>query len=302
MKLRLVLLTAAFAASCICSLTAAANNDRMSETTIAARQRFFGAENVDLRTGQVRRDRVIFSWITNAGYAASFRGRVVLLDTYINRFEVPPASGPDLRRTSFGAKDLIDLNPEAILLGHGHGDHADNAAFVAKWLNIPIYATPETCDVMQEDVARMAADPNTANGGARIVPDANKVNCIGVVPRGSVPGTAVVTIPQLQPVATIIAFKHIHSNSVPTDPKFWGSNPIVPVVTDFDPREPAIYLPGTCVAPFSPGTTHEPASTVAEIGPGATGGVLVNGLKGLQGCLGVGAEIPNPVPGQMNLT
>src|SRR5271155_257915 len=110
---------------CILSLSTVAfahGDDRDRErhaATIAARQRFFGAENVDARTGEVRRGRVIFSWITNAGYAASFRGRVVLLDTYINRFEVPPASGPDLRRTSFGAQDLVDLKPEAIFLGHG---------------------------------------------------------------------------------------------------------------------------------------------------------------------------------------
>jgi len=127
MNLRVVVLTAAFAGLVCVFMDAAAHSEGASEATIAARQRFFGAENVDPRTGEVRRDRVIFSWITNAGYAASFRGRVVLLDTYINRFEVPPTSGPDLRRTSFGAKDLIDLNPEAIFLGHGHGDHADNA-------------------------------------------------------------------------------------------------------------------------------------------------------------------------------
>jgi len=76
-------------------------------------------KNVDSRSGEVRRDRVIFSWITNAGYAASFRGRVILMDTYINRFEVPPVTGPDLRRTPFGAQDLVDLHPEAIFLGTG---------------------------------------------------------------------------------------------------------------------------------------------------------------------------------------
>jgi hypothetical protein len=310
-----ILASAMVAAACVCSLPYAAQafddnsqgngppGSRLTDATIAARQNFFGAENVDPKTGRVRTDRVIFSWITNAGFAASFRGRVVLLDTYINREEVPAASGPELRRTPFTAQDLVALHPEAIFLGHGHGDHADNAAYVAKLLNIPIYSTPETCDVMQEDVARMAADPNTANGGARIVPDANKINCIGVVPRGSVPGTAVVTIDQLKPVATIIAFKHIHSNSVPTDPKFWGSgNPIVPVVQDYDPREPAIYPVGTCLAPFNPSTTHEPAGTVAEIGSGATGGVLVTGVKGLQGCLGTGPELSNPAPGQVNLT
>jgi hypothetical protein len=272
------------------------------EATIAARQRFFGAENVDARTGEVRRDRVIFSWITNAGYAASFRGRVVLLDTYINRFEVPPASGPDLRRTSFGADDMIDLKPEAIFLGHGHGDHADNAAYIAKWLNIPVYATPETCDVLQEDVTRMAADANLINGGAKLVPNSAPINCIGVVPRGSVPGTSIVNIDQLNPVACIVAFKHIHSSSVPTDPDFWGANPIVPVINDFDPREPAIYPPGTCVAPYNPSTTREPAGTTAAIGPGATGGVLVEGVKGLQGCLATGPVLTTLVPGQMNLS
>ena len=213
MKLRVLAFTAVFAASCVYSWTAAADDDRASAATIAARQRFFGAENVDPHTGQVRRDRVIFSWITNAGYAASFRGRVVLLDTYINRFEVPPTSGPDLRRTSFGAKDLIDLNPEAIFLGHGHGDHADNAAYVAKWLNIPdLPQHRRRGDVMQEDVARMAADPNTVNGGAKLVPNANPVNCIGVVPGGSVPVTSVLNLKQLDPVACVVAFKHIHSS------------------------------------------------------------------------------------------
>ena len=114
--------------SCTWFSAAMARDNTASEETIAARQRFFGVENVDPKNGKVRDDRVIFSWITNAGYTVSFRGRVVLLDTYINRFEVPPTSGPDLRRTPFGAQDLIDLHPEAIFLGHGHGDHADNAA------------------------------------------------------------------------------------------------------------------------------------------------------------------------------
>ena len=298
-------LTTALWITSVCGWTGSAAQEageKAAAATIAARQKFFGVENVNPSTGDVRRDRVIFSWITNAGYAASFRGRIVLLDTYINRFEVPPGSGPDLRRTPFGAQDLVDLHPEAIFIGHGHGDHADNAAYIAKWLNIPIYTTPETCDAMQLDVARMAADPNTVNGGSKLVPDAKPVNCVGVVPRGSVPGTAVVNIDQLNPVACIVAFKHIHSGRVPTDPQFWGSNPIVPVINDFDPREAAMYPPGTCVAPFSSSTTMEPAATAAQIGPGSTGGVLANGVKGLQGCLGFGPVLATLVPGQMNLT
>jgi hypothetical protein len=268
---------------------------------VAARQFFFGKENVDPRTGAVNRDRVIFSWITNAGYAASFKGRVVLLDSYINREEVPAATGPDLRRTPFDADDLVDLHPEAIFLGHGHGDHADNAAYVAKLDNIPVYASPETCDVMQADVARMAADPNTVNGGARLVPDANPIQCIGVVPRGSTPGTSVVNINQLSPVACIVAFKHIHSTTVPTDPVFWQGNPVVPVINDFDPREGALYPPGTCMAPFNPPLNKEPANS-SLAGSGATSGPLVTGVRGLQGCLGTGAVVTPLQPGQKNLT
>lgn len=137
---------------------AAHDNDRdhdrdVSAATIAARQKYFGEENVDRRSGDVRGDRVIFSWATNASLAVSVEGRIVLLDTYINRPELPPLPGqPDLRRSPLSPQELVDLQPAAIFLGHGHGDHADNAAFIAKQLNIPIYSSPETCDVMQADV------------------------------------------------------------------------------------------------------------------------------------------------------
>src|SRR5262252_9999388 len=142
----------------------AAPGQGVSQDTIAARERFFGAENVDAVSGQVRADRVIFSWVTNASLAVSIRGRIVLLDTYINRPELQPA-GADLRRSPISIQELVALAPEAIFLGHGHGDHADNAAYIAKLLNIPIYTSPETCDAMQADVVRMFNDPNTANGG-----------------------------------------------------------------------------------------------------------------------------------------
>jgi hypothetical protein len=79
MKSRVAGFAAVFAATCVCSWVspAATHNNAASEATIAARQRFFGAENVDPINGKVRGDRVIFSWITNAGYAVSFRGSEV---------------------------------------------------------------------------------------------------------------------------------------------------------------------------------------------------------------------------------
>jgi hypothetical protein len=239
------LLVAAFA-----SVPAFANHeaDRVDPRVVAARQRFFGAENVNPQTAGVEKDQVIFSWVTNSTLAVSLRGRVVLLDSYINRLEIAPAAGaPDLRRSPIAVQELIDLRPEAIFLGHGHGDHADNAAYIAKWLNIPIYASPETCDVMQADVQRMFNDPNTANGGAKIIPDAKPVTCNAVVSRGSVPGTEIHHLDQLEPLACIIAFKHIHSGTVPTDKDL----PFVPVNNISDPREPDLYPALPCVTPTS---------------------------------------------------
>jgi len=221
----------------------------VSPETIAARERFFGAENVDAVSGEVRADRVIFSWVTNASLAVSIRGRIVLLDTYINRPELRPAAGmADLRRSPISIQELVDLAPEAIFLGHGHGDHADNAAYIAKWLNIPIYSSPETCDVMQRDVQRMFNDPNTVNGGVRIIPNGDPVKCIFVISRNSVPGAEIVNIPQLDPVACIVAFKHIHSARVPTDPNF----PFIPVNPDSDPRESSLYPNLTSLIPNPP--------------------------------------------------
>lgn len=302
MNSRGIALASALAAFCVCSWDGAASaRPSASDATIAARQKFFGAENVNPRSGEIAPDKVIFSWFTNASIAASIKGRVVLLDTYLNRLEIAPPPGmPDLRRTPINVQELIDLHPEALFPGHGHGDHADNAAYIAKWLNIPIYATPETCDVMQADVTRLFNDPNTVNGGVKLIPNGNPVNCIPTVPRGSVPGTAITHIRQLEPLACIVVFKHIHSGTVARDPNF----PFVAITNDYDPREQAIYPPGTCVAPFVTGTTNEPAATVADIGPGATGGVLVNGIKGLNCAFGNGTPLPlaSEVPGQMNLT
>jgi glyoxylase-like metal-dependent hydrolase (beta-lactamase superfamily II) len=154
---------------------------------IQARQKFFGIENVDANTGAVKKDKVIASWATNTTYVTSLMGRVILLDSYITKPELP-TTPIDKRYSPLLPQDLINLQPEAIFLGHGHGDHADNAAYIAKWTNATIYSTPETCDVLQSDVRRMAADPNVQNGGAPYLPNANPLNCVGVVARGSRPG------------------------------------------------------------------------------------------------------------------
>ncbi|MBT2327065.1 hypothetical protein J7E62_32820 [Variovorax paradoxus] len=84
---------------------------RADDAVVAARQKVFGVENVDAETGKLPGDKVIFSWLSNSSFAASIQGRVVFLDTYVTRLEVQPG------RTPFVIKDMVDLKPEAILLG-----------------------------------------------------------------------------------------------------------------------------------------------------------------------------------------
>jgi L-ascorbate metabolism protein UlaG (beta-lactamase superfamily) len=244
---------------------------------ITARQKFFGIENVDATTGAVKKDKVVASWATNTTYVTSILGHVILLDSYISRPELPTAP-IDRRYSPLLPQDLIDVRPEAIFLGHGHGDHADNAAYIAKWTNAPIYSTPETCDVMQLDVARMAADPNPQNGGVPYLPNANPVNCIGVVPRGSRPGqynegpnagllkSSVTKLSTpLDPLVCVLAFKFIHSGTAPVDPSFTHAT-----LSDLaDPR----YAGRTITTPTPAITYPAMYPTLTPFTPQATGAV-----------------------------
>ena len=63
----------------------AAQAQVLPPASIAARQKFFGTQNVDPSTGAVRSDRVIMSWAGVGTFAASFMGHVVLLDDWIPR-------------------------------------------------------------------------------------------------------------------------------------------------------------------------------------------------------------------------
>lgn len=259
---------------CAVALSAAAAHDADS-ALVKARQKFFGVENVDSR-GNVKGDKVIFSWATNTTYVVSIMGRVILLDSYLNRPELP-TTPIDVRRTPILPMDFADAKPEAIFLGHGHGDHGDNAAFIAKWSGATIYASPETCDVMQLDVTRMFNDPNEINGGAKIIPDGNPVDCVGVVPRGSIPGeydeatnqSIARRIDQFHPQVCILAFKFIHSGAAPVDTSF----PHTPLSNLGDPRyagrvittpTPEITYP----AMFPVGTPFTPPANLANAVPG----------------------------------
>ncbi len=165
---------------------------------IAARQHLFGAENVDSETGDVDPDQVILSWFGISSYAASLKGRVVLLDAFIQSRTERPGYVPTT------LEELAALGPEAIILGHGHGDHAESAAALAGATCAKIMGTPEHCEQVRADAAAIYGDDVA-------------IECVSVTSTGSGLAEEVVQVGALQPQVCMTAFRHLHSDAVPPD-------------------------------------------------------------------------------------
>jgi len=88
---------------------------------------------------------------------------------------------------------------------------------------------------------------NLSNSGVVGLPT---VDCRDVTTTGSTPGAEIVNIDQLEPLACITAFRHLHSTTVPQDTDF----PIIPVINDSDPRDPMIYPPGIAIPTLRAGS------------------------------------------------
>ena len=109
---------------------------------LAARQRHFGLSNVDEDTGEVNPRKIILSWFGVSGFAMAFRGTVVLLDAWVPRGMISgyvPTSPGELAR----------LRPEAIFIGHGHFDHAGDAAEIAAACGAVVVGTEQQCEQIQ---------------------------------------------------------------------------------------------------------------------------------------------------------
>jgi len=100
-------------------------------------------------------------------------------------------------------QELVDLKPEAIFIGHGHFDHADNAAYVALKTGARIFGAAEHCTAMNADVAKLVS--------AGLFPSGSQVRCTSLTTTGSAPGAEIREINALQPDVCITSFKHVHS-------------------------------------------------------------------------------------------
>lgn len=193
----------------------AAGERSASPETIAARSMFFGAENVDQATGEVDRDEVHLSWVSVATFAVALDGHVFLLDAYIHKEEDRPNYVPATRQ------DLIDLQPEAILIGHGHFDHALLAGEVAAATGAIVVGTESHCD---EAIANAGDTP---------------IDCRALFDGDSVPGDVVEF--ELWPDVCTTSVMHLHSAEEPPDPEHdHTNNPI----TIPDPGSVLLHPPG----------------------------------------------------------
>lgn len=232
---------------------------------IAARTHYFGAENVDATTGEVRKDLVIMSWASNTTYAAAINGKVVLLDASLLRREEAPG------RTPTTLNEMVALMPAYIMLGKASAGHADLAANIAFKTGATVVGAQEHCDVVEEDARRQ----QSWTGAAKLL------NCTAVVPKDQAIGASVnvLSLPDLQ--ACVRAVKH-------TDAPVATADPTLPAATfDWslfsDPRDAAWWPTGTAA---TDGITTTGASTGPSVlyhltlGSGQSFGLLWNDRAG----------------------
>src|SRR5262249_29902596 len=120
----------------LCSLSSsikAHDSKSLSAETIAARQKFFGLDNVNAKTGAVRNDRVILSWMGVSSFVAAFKSHVVILDAYVGRAGgFANAPWPGIKYVGATIEELAAVRPELILFGHAHFDHAGDLPQVVR--------------------------------------------------------------------------------------------------------------------------------------------------------------------------
>ena len=186
---------------------------RPANATAGVRAKFFGIENVDPVTGEVRSNRVILSWFGVTNFAAALNGHVVLLDAWVPRGEysgyVPTSPA-----------ELAMLEPSHIFIGHGHFDHAADAAEIAALSGATVVGTAEHC---AQAIAQAAPTP---------------ITCDAVFEAGTARGTLSYLGQYLDGVQTRV-LKHLHSAAEPPD----TSDPHTPSAPPPDANAVIFHLP-----------------------------------------------------------
>lgn len=113
---------------------------QLSPETLAAREAILGA-------GATDPDEVKLWWYGVSSFIASAGGHLFLFDAWeivgLHQDYVP-----------IGREELAALQPEAILLGHGHFDHAADSGYVAGRTGAVVVGSEEICETARAQAAR----------------------------------------------------------------------------------------------------------------------------------------------------
>ncbi|MDS1112974.1 MBL fold metallo-hydrolase [Gordonia westfalica] len=123
---------------------------------VSARSAVFGAHNVDRTTGAVRDDRVIFSWFGVSSFAVAMAGKVFLTDAWV----------PNVysRHVPTTREQIAAVKPSHILIGHGHFDHAADAADIARASGARLVGSAGHCAFFRRSAPGVACDVVAATG------------------------------------------------------------------------------------------------------------------------------------------
>ncbi|MBW3661657.1 MAG: MBL fold metallo-hydrolase [Actinobacteria bacterium] len=105
------------------------------------------ARNELLGPGWDDRGAVTLYWYGVSSFIVSLGGHVFLFDAW-------EIIGLHADYSPVGREDLAAIEPEAILIGHGHFDHAADAGYVAGRTGAVVVGSEEICDTAKEDAAR----------------------------------------------------------------------------------------------------------------------------------------------------
>ena len=181
----------------------AASKVHVSKAARAARARVLGPHALDPRY-------VTLAWYGVSSFIVTIRGHLLLFDAW-------EIVGAHRDYAPIGREELAAIDPEAILIGHGHFDHAADAGYVAGRSGAAVVGSEEICDQ-----AKAYAEED---GLAR------RFTC-------AITGTATVPAPGaiqsfrlFEDVAPVRVLQHIHSATRPPS----ADNPPDPYAPVFDP-------------------------------------------------------------------
>lgn len=165
------------------------------------------------------RDYATLHWVGVSSFIVTLEGHLFLFDAW-------EVTGANKDYVPIGREELAGIEPEAILLGHGHFDHAADVGYVSGRSGAPVLASQEQCDTVKEDAA------GEGNAG--------KFTCVLTGSQDTPAFGALTQVKLFEDVRPVTLLKGVHSNTRPPG----GGNRVDPFLPVFDPA-PYIEHPQT---------------------------------------------------------